>query len=486
MAGPRVKRTGRPDDAARMAGGRDLSVVISGWLLAASCGGGAASPGPAVPPSLAAPVPGGGFEGEPIAGALAVSVVDAETGAGISGAEVRVGPADDPVPCVATTGLNGGAVFDWTNCFNLQGTQTVTAFAYGRAVTTWRGVNATQLTLPLAARAAASPSLATVTGSIAGWPKSSPRPGHRQFATLAFSLAGPRADLEERLLAAASSTAVCLRTAGDLPLDCPWRMSVPAGRRTLAAFLFDVDLRDPADSGDDVTTMTGLAVARGLDLAEGGALDDVRLIAWPDDAWASLAGDVAAPPAGLSQLSAVASLVVPGEGRLRLPEETLGPGGFELHVPQPTRVLAFGDATLDVTFRAASGMAPESARSEIRLPVADVTSRVAVEGWLAPPADLKGTARRLSWQAPAEGAAQTLWSSVVLEDPAGPAWNVVLLDEEAALALPVLARAPLSGGSLTSRVTRYAGVRAVASPFAIVEAAARALRTASMTAVLPP
>jgi len=461
-----------------------LMVGVSACLHA-GCGGGAASGGPEVAPTVSAPVPGGGFEGEPIAGALAVNVVDADTGAGVAGAEVRLGPPHDTVPCRATTGVAAAVVFDRSNCFNLQGAQTVTASAYGRAVTTWRGVSTTQLTLPLASRAPSVPALAAVAGSLAGWGTTPPLPGHRQFATLAFSLSDAAAGAEEPLLRAAMATPVCALAAEDHPLGCHWQMRVPVGRRAIAAFLFDVDLRDVADPGDDVTTLTGLALVRGLELAEGAVLDDVPLSAWPQQTWSSLSGDIADAPHGVSRLSAYATLVLPSEGRLRFPEEGLETGAFTLRVPQPTQLPGFADARLDVAFRAAIGTG--SAESEIRFPAVDVTSRLTVKGWLAPPSELEGQGRRLSWRAP--GAAPQdadLWSSVVVADAAGPAWNFVLLDDQPALALPVLAVDPLSGGSLTLRVTQYSGGRAGASPFALVDAAGSALRAASASAVLQP
>jgi hypothetical protein len=298
-------------------------------------------------------------------------------------------------------------------------------------------------------------------------------------------LSDAAARAEEPLLRAAMTTPVCALAADDHPLDCHWQMRVPAGRRAVAAFLFDLDLRDLADPGDDVTTLTGVALVRGLELAEGTALGDVRLSAWPEQTWTSLTGDIADLPDGMSRLSAYATLVLPSEGRLRFPEEVLGTGGFTLRVPQPAQLAGLADTRLDVAFRVTSGTG--SAESEIRFPAVDVTSRLPVKGWLAPPSELGGEGRHLSWRAAGDLSQDAdLWSSVALADAAGPAWNFVLLDAEAALALPVVAVDPLSGGSLTLRVTQYAGGRAVASPFAVVDAAARALRAASASAVLQP
>ena len=93
---------------------RKLLSFIGLAAAAVGCGGVSGPPEPKM-------IPGGGVADGKVSGNLFVYVVDEETRAAISSANVRVGDSSDTSPCQVLTDSTGLAKFQSDNCAGLKG-----------------------------------------------------------------------------------------------------------------------------------------------------------------------------------------------------------------------------------------------------------------------------------------------------------------------------------------------------------------------------
>jgi len=362
-------------------------------------------------------------------------VVDGATDAPVAGATVRVGPAVDVVPCTGLTDVAGRVVWTPLTCFNLQGPQTVTAWAYGYAATTWQGVAGANVTIPLTARAPATFATGTVTGTLRGVAPVA-TPGHRTALTVTSS--------GDRAAGALSSQAPLCET--DVA-PCVWQVEVPAGRRALAFLWWDV-AEGPTG---DVPTLAGVSLLRGLSVADGAILDGIDLAPPGSGTVAVWEGTLAAPPEALA-VEAWVALELGEEGTIALPPQAIGAGAIRLVLP----VLSSGDATVMVTFRADL---PDGVSSSVVRRALVPGTPLVIDGWLPGPRNPVLQGRRVAWQDGGPSHAGEGLLLVSLEDAAGPVWEALLFPGATTtpgrLMLPRLSPDPLPGSGLALRVTTW-------------------------------
>jgi hypothetical protein len=242
------------------------------------------------------PIVGGGGAGGFGSSVMNVCVVD-ERGAFVDGATVQL--ADG----AAKETVFGAAAFT-----GLEGAQTFTITAPDFVPTTWSGVLAPEVTVPIRHRVAQT---ATARGSIALWNQlPAPAAGHYHLAVVDYSKT-PALDAYENNLPQTANT--CRRTAGDV---CAWELAIRTGNVQLYATILDGDRNGTPDEGDDTFELAGYAIGYQMTVEAGADLRlDLPIV--PPTQLATL--DVAFPaeiPADLDDVAGVAILDVPETGRL--------------------------------------------------------------------------------------------------------------------------------------------------------------------------
>ena len=240
-------------------------------------GGGSVDSGNPGDPVLVA---GGGVAPGAIDGTLHVYVIDAKSGAAISGASVRVGAADASAPLEATTDASGLHSFVDAS---LSGAQTVTAVASGYAAATFIGVAGLNVTIPLKKRPQPSFPTANVSGTIDGW-SGLPAPSGLTYYNAAFvvySATEDLADPENNIVQAVNGDDLpvntCVRTYFDNPA-CNWQMKVRTGKQIHYAVIISADSKGDTDvTNDDDIQLLGIAVKTGLDLSSGQTVNNETL-----------------------------------------------------------------------------------------------------------------------------------------------------------------------------------------------------------------
>jgi len=412
-------------------------------------------------------IPGGGYDGDPIAGFLAVTVVE-ERGDGsqipLSDVSVQLGLSAEAVACRLTTDAAGLALFGPDNCVALTGPQIVTAYAYGYAPATWFGVAGANVTVPLVARTPASLPMATASGALQGWKNIAPADHHRTVAVVGSTQAASSRAVEDpfgRILSlpatgdAASSMAtpanVCIATTTPLA-DCTWRLSTRTGKQAHVAVLFDVDTQDTADENDDVATVTSMAWQRGLELQEGEVSEHETLEASPLSGLMALPVRASEVPAALTRVQASVVVELGDEGQLALAPQVLQGTGLTATLEVPRLEGMLSDATLGIVTVATRDAGHDLPRALVWAHDVAPEGAPSASSWLALPSALAAGAGSYSF-VPASGAAL---SSVELGDAAGLAWSVRIFDGRTSFSLPSLHPPPLAGSLLTMKVSQMA------------------------------
>lgn len=404
-------------------------------------------------------IAGGGANGGAIKGKLAVFVIDEDTDAPLAGATVRAGINASATPtAMGTTDATGGVAL---SADALTGKQTVTVIASGYAPTTWVGVNAANLTIPVRSKTppAASPS-GTVMATIAGW-DTLPMPATNHF-TAGIVVASD--DPDHDTVGITQGT----RTVSGLPMpipanicikgmvqataisDCNLSVKTRTGKLALLAFIVDRDNRGTASDADDVSVVTGYAVVTGLDVASGATMGGVMLSLIPATDTTSLGITLAAPPAPLTTSRAVPILDLGGAsagGRFSL--------GFVLaDAAMPTSLVPklvgpLSAAHYDVTAQALAP-APSNVTSLAFQRNISLGAGVNVTSWLAPPTQLTANPGTLSFGFTAATGATV--HAMNISAQSGNVWRLTFFDGTTAVTLPALSPDPFPAGGAPLRL----------------------------------
>ena len=430
--------------------------LLSGLGMAAALAGCGGDDDAGDQPGLIA---GGGANGGAIKGKLAVFVIDEDTDAPLAGATVRAGINASATPtAMGTTDATGGVAL---SADALTGKQTVTVIASGYAPTTWVGVNAANLTIPVRSKTppAASPS-GTVMATIAGW-DTLPMPATNHF-TAGIVVASD--DPDHDTVGITQGT----RTVSGLPMpipanicikgmvqataisDCNLSVKTRTGKLALLAFIADRDNRGTVSNDDDVTVVTGYAVVTGLDVASGATMGGVMLSLIPATDTTALGITLAAPPAPLTTSRAVPILDLGGAsagGRFSL--------GFVLaDAAMPTSLVPklvgpLSAAHYDVTAQALAP-APSNVTSLAFQRNISLGAGVNVTSWLAPPTQLTANPGTLSFGFTAATGATVHAMNITAQG--GSVWRLTFFDGTTAVTLPTLTPDPFPAGGAPLRL----------------------------------
>ncbi len=394
-------------------------------------------------------VAGGGVAPGAIDGTIHVHVIDAKTGAAISGANVRVGAADASAPLEATTSGSGLHTFDDAS---LSGAQTVTAVANGYAAATWIGVAGLNVTIPLKKRPQATFPTANVSGTIAGWSDLGGLGFTEYYAAfVAYSASEDLADPENNIEQAVDGDDIpvntCMHTYFDDP-PCNWQMKVRTGKQIHYSVIIKGDSNGSTDPADHDIEFLGFAVKTGLDISAGQTINNESLTMVSAGNIVNASATVPSPPGGIDSAVGLPFLDMGTYGQLIFAIPTITPSNAT------TKVIAnSGDFSGGNYFVA--GSASPSAEN-VDFPNSSTFKRgvsfpgtAALDPWLAYPTSLSASGGSYSFS-PASGA--SLHSANFYDGSGNTVWSVVLVDGSSSFTLPTLSPDALPSGSLELRV----------------------------------
>lgn len=373
-------------------------------------------------------IPGGGVGDGEIDGEVNVYVIDESTDEPISGATVEVAGDEQ------TTDAEGLVVFA-----DVEGEQTIAVKASGYRSAVWVGANGANVTIPLTA-AGTTPDSATLSGTITGWDTINVDTGHIKAAIVLYSQNDRFGDAANDLQTPAMGN-LCIGAA-----PCNWSVVSRTGTVTVTAAIVDRDgkgtLGDPSDDTQEIigwAYKSDIAVETGvnqsgltLTMIETGNLETVTI-------------DEGTPPAGLTEVTAVAGIEVGSGEIVQLPAFVN---------TDPTTILApkrtvFGtDATYRLTAIAQTTAMDVGAQS-IVLRQGLTTTALTVDAWLVTPTEVMMTRTNASWT-PVSGA---VIHSATWEDANGELLEITVLNPKTtSVEVPALVALPVSG-TLTARVS---------------------------------
>ena len=375
-------------------------------------------------------IPGGGVGDGEIDGELNVFVIGQDD-VPIAGATVEVSGSQQ------TTDSDGLVVFS-----DLEGAQTITVKASGYRSEVWVGANGANVTIPLIATDG-PPESATLSGTITGWDSITVPSGHVKAAIVLYSQTDELGAAANDLQTPAMGN-VCIAGA-----ECNWTLVSRTGSVTITAAIVDRDAKGtPADPADDTQQIigwaykTGVMVEAGVDqsgltlaLVEAGNLETVTI-------------DQGTPPAGLTEVTAVAGIEIDTDEVVQLPV-FINTDPSTLLAPRRT---VFGDeATYRLTAIAQTASGAMGAQS-IVLRQGFTSNELAAGTWLTSPTGVMATRTSASWEAVSGGTLH----SVVWSDGTGELLGITVLDREISqIEVPTLVALPASG-TLTARVSAIA------------------------------
>jgi hypothetical protein len=202
---------------------------------------------------------GGGVSGGPLSNTLTVYALDADSGLPLANASVSLGIGQSAHK-VGQTGNDGKLVVS-----SLDGSpQMVSVTASGYATATWGLVTSAVARIPLESLAT-SLGEATVSLTIPAWNDLPPlAAGAYRIARFAFSRPRGLDALEATLASAAPD---CMQA--QVQTNCWVTLNVPVDATAVLALIAEgTDAGTPADTSDDVLTVTGLGIQTGLSLHE--------------------------------------------------------------------------------------------------------------------------------------------------------------------------------------------------------------------------
>jgi hypothetical protein len=391
-------------------------------------------------------IAGGGVADAPIAGELNVHVIDARSGAPVSGATVRLGDAAATNPLTGTTGADGLVVLTSPT---LAGAQTVTASASGHAAATWIGVAGANVTIPVAV--VTPPPSATASGTINGW-SSLPAPPSFNDYNLALVLYSFLDDLNApensiaQPMANGTPTNSCLRTA--ISNSCAWKMNTRVGAQLHYAVIVRGNTHGTTnDTSDDTFTLLGYAAGAALTMNAGQSLSGETLNMISAGAMTGLQVTFASAPSGLGDVVAIPMINLGAQGRVVLPLPQVKPTATSAMLPTGG---AFAGGTTQVVSMATP---PGAANVPFSLAFARQVSGASASpgSFPAPPAGLSAGGGHYAFT-PMTGASMHV-ATLTATGGAVLYWSIVILDDTTSFNLPALATDPLPTGTLEMHVT---------------------------------
>lgn len=377
-------------------------------------------------------IAGGGIGDGEIDGVLHVHVIG-DGDVPIANATVRVGDTDE------TTDERGLATFE-----DLEGPQTISVKAEGFRSAVWVAANGANVTIPIEPLAPPAPDQATLSGSIPGWDTISVPQGHVKAAIVFYSQTDDLGD-DANDIPTPNGGNVC----GIVGSTCNWTLAARTGAVTVIAMIVDRDTRGtPADPNDDTTTVIGWA-SRAVTVEKNVNQSGLELPMIEAGNLQNVAIDLGAPPAALTQTSAIVGIELSEDEVIQLPLFLTSDQASVL-APRPQ---VFGaDATYRLTAIAQTASGEDGAQS-IVLRRGLREARLEAGTWLVPPTGLDVTRTRASFSR-VEGAKL---HTVAYEDAAGrQLLDIAIFDASiTSVDVPALVSLPVSG-ALNARVSGIA------------------------------
>ena len=426
------------------------SVIVC--IALAACGGGGDDPaadggsnGPNdVEPMLIA---GGGAESGAIYGEINVYAIDDESGATIPGARVRIGAADATTPLENQADSTGLAVFMDDG---LIGPQMVTVTADGYAAATWVGINAANITVPLARNPRAPVATATVSGTIAGWDSlPTPRLYNYTLAIVLYSWSpnyGARENTIAQPMNGDTPANFCIRTSLDAA-SCNWTMKTRVGKQVHYAVIVDGNTNGTtSDTSDDTYTLIGYAVKTGLDLSAGQTVagETLTMVTSTEH---SVAVQFPAAPSGAGERLAFPFIDAGDAGQLAFPLPPLSPSSTSSWVPALSG--PFAQDSYQLVGLALANQNQSRPYSATFARGVSFSGSESVGAYLALPSGLSVSGDTYSFS-PAAGASVHVATLADANDQ--PAWTILFANGSTSVTLPALSPDPRAGHSLPLRV----------------------------------
>jgi hypothetical protein len=427
-------------------------------LVGVACGGVSGPPMPRL-------IPGGGVGDGPINGSLFVHVIDDDTRGPVANATVRVGAASDPNPCEEITSSTGLVTFDATNCPNLSGAVTITAYATTHAPSTWIGVNGTNLTMNV--RAISSPVIGTasVSGTIAGWANlPPPATNHNTLGFIAASSSPALGDRENNPAQGMRDVEVLVDgVATPIPFpanacvraswveenvsfevdDCDWQIVTRTGPQAHFAIIVDQDTKGTRDNdADDTFTVIGWAIKRNVDPGNNAVLSGETLDRIPDTDMQSFTASFASPPSGFNAVGGFPVLNLGGEGNISVTLPALTRESPMTRIPKPVGPLA--GARYDFIGQARDAADQPLPATTTWLRNVDPSSTAQVTSWMPPPTVIAMSTGTFSF-APVSGA--TVHGAELQTMDGQRRWSITIFDGSSSFTLPGVTPDPLPLGT---------------------------------------
>ena len=393
-------------------------------------------------------IDGGGAGDGPIAGTLFVHVIDSVTLAPVADAFVRIDFAASNTELTSDAG--GLATF---TSAELTGAVAITVHGAGLVTETWLGVNATNVTIPVAvAGSFTAPPSGTLDVNITNIAALTPANGADYFAVVA-SVSSLK-DLGNAANAIDDGGIRCTTRLAAINNGCDGGFTMQSRVGTLTVMATILGVRDsgvPGDPSDD--TLVGVqtyAVARGVVVLEG-QTTGVNLTILNDNQLAT--ADVSFPnttPTGLAAVSSIVTIDVGDQGLATVDAP------FTLNrTSQPVPALAglFAGDSYEILAVADPAGTSSNLRAQsvsIQYGQTDITGGINLPEWLLPPDNLTVSDAGLTL-AYAPPATQSFASIDIRHGGLNPAldgvvWNVGVFDNRSTVSLPNLSDNPIPAG----------------------------------------
>ncbi|HTJ41751.1 MAG TPA: carboxypeptidase-like regulatory domain-containing protein [Kofleriaceae bacterium] len=414
-------------------------VVACSYVFWCACGPAGGSDAPDAPGGSNTPmlIAGGGVANGPISGTLNVYVVASGGSTPIAGASVTAGTH------TATTDATGLATFT-----DLNGAQTISATASGKAATTWIGANGANVTIPLDPSPRTTPT-AKASGSINGWDSlAAPSFGHYTLAVVLYSFVTDVAAPENNLTQPTSNGApldTCVNSG--LGSSCAWQLTTRTGAQRHVATIVDGDAHGTSsDLSDDTYTLVGYAAGQSVSLTANQQQSNETLSMVPSNQLANLSVSFPAAPSGLGRVIAIPMLDLGADGKVVFPLPTLDAGHTSTKVIAPTGTFA---GTYDLVALATPNATAKTPYSTVLMNGVSL-SQAAIDPFLAAPSAL--SAANGTYKFTAASGASIHYASFQKSDGT-VLWNVAILDGSTSFTLPALSPDPLGTGARAMVIT---------------------------------
>ncbi len=372
-------------------------------------------------------ISGGGVGDGEIDGEVNVYVIAESGDAPISGAIVEVGGEQK------TTDADGLVVFS-----DVEGAQTIAVKATGFRSQVWVGANGANVTIPLTA-SGSTPDSATLSGTITGWDTINPDTGHVKAAIILYSHSDSIGD-DANDLQTPSMGNICLGP------TCNWSVVSRTGTVTITAAIVDRDSKGTlGDPSDDTQKIIGWAFKSGVTVEKGVNQSGLTLTMVETGNLETVTIDKGTPPAGLTEVTAVAGIEVSKDDIVQLPA-FINTDPTTLLAPK--RTVFGGTGTYRLTAIAQTSSMDMGAQS-IVLRQGLTTTTLTADKWLVSPTDVMMSRTNASWT-PVSGA---VIHSATWENASGELLEITVLDPKTtSVDVPTLVALPTSG-TLTARVS---------------------------------